>query len=128
MVGHQVLALGIGVRVPTSELIKKYMVTKRVKFINLALSLSVALFLIHYIVGFFMARELVFLVMSGLFLLGFFILLIYSLIEFAVEKTPEDLWKLGFLGCFGLVGLLPGLAPAFALFVFFGFFGARNYY
>jgi hypothetical protein len=104
------------------------MVTKRIKFINLLLSLGIALFLIHYIIGFFMAKELIFLVMSLLFILGFLILLLYSLIEFAIEKTPADLWKLGFLGCFGLIGLLPGLTPAFALFAFFGFFGARNYY
>jgi hypothetical protein len=104
------------------------MVTKRVKTINFLLSLGIALFLIHYVIDLFKVNDLVFLALSIFSLLAFFVLLLYSLVEFAVEKTPADLWKLGFLGCFGVIGALPGLSPAFALFIFFAFFGARNYY
>ena len=104
------------------------MVTKRVKLIDSLLALSVALFLIHYVIGLFGSKEPVFLTLSIFALFAFAVILLYSLVEFIVEKTPEDLWKLGFLGCFGVLGALPGLAPAFALFIFFAFFGARNYY
>jgi hypothetical protein len=104
------------------------MITKRVKYIYLSFILSTASFVIYSLLKSFGSSELLFLGLSILFLVGFFLTFFYSAVEFAVDKQPVDLWKVGFLGILGLLGVIPGLASLFAIFALFFLFGTRNYY
>jgi len=71
--------------------------------------------------GFFEKEEVVFFFLTFLFLIGFVISVVYNLITYSKRGQPEDLWKLGWLGIFGLIGLFLNLN-----FGFFGFFGLKK--
>lgn len=66
----------------------------------------------------------------GLFLLAFLIsgvLIVYSIMEYLITKENDDIWKLGFLGIFGLLGIIPGFSLSFfAIFALFFFFGFKD--
>ncbi|MDD3386718.1 MAG: hypothetical protein PHX92_02210 [Candidatus Pacebacteria bacterium] len=59
--------------------------------------------------------------------LAFVLLSAYSIMEYVMVKENDDLWKLGFLGVFGLLPLIPGVSVSFfALFGLFVFFGLKD--
>lgn len=133
MVGHQVLALVIGVRVPASEQENNFIdmvVSKRIKQVYASFFIAAVISFIHGLLNFILGKqELISLALLMFFVIIFAFALIYSLMEFSITKEPSDLWKVGFLGLFGLVGLIPGLGFGFfGFFGLFGFFGTRQYF
>ena len=73
-------------------------------------------------------QEWISLFLMGVFLLVSIIALLYATMEFIITKEPTDLWKVGFLGLFGLLGLIPGFGALFGLFALFVYFGTREYF
>lgn len=100
------------------------MTTIRIKFIYILFFLS----LVSYFLYNFRFAQWFFLGLGVISLALFAAFLFYSIIEFIIDKEPIDLWKVGFLGLFGLLGVIPGFTPAFAMFSFFALLGSRNYY
>lgn len=53
--------------------------------------------------------------------------LVVNVVTYLRKGTPEDVWKLGWVGLLGLLGFVPGFGTGFfGLYGFFGFFGFRN--
>lgn len=73
-------------------------------------------------------EEATFFLLALLSLAGFLISVIVNLIAFLCKGKPNDIWKLGYLGIFGILGFAswpPRMIP-FALFILFLFFLAKN--
>ncbi len=105
------------------------MMTKRIKLVYLSFFGSLVSLLIHNLLyGVTKVEEWFFLGVTFLFIIAFVVILFYSVMEFVIDKEPVDLWKVGFLGIFGLIGMIPGFSIGFGFFVFFVLFGTRNYY
>jgi len=104
--------------------------TKKIQLIYASFIASMLSVLVHNILLSMMdVREWFFFGLAILLLMAFFIVLLYSIMEFIITKEPADLWKVGFLGLFGLIALVPGFGPSFfGFFALFGLFGTREYF
>jgi len=69
--------------------------------------------------------EAIFFIIALLLILGFFISIIYNVLNYLNKGEPKDIWKLGWLGLLGLLGIVaaPGM---FGFFGFFAFFGLKK--
>ena len=105
-------------------------ITKRLSQVYISSLITASLVLIHGLLNLIYDRqELVSLIFLLLSILVTVVALLYSTMEFIITKEPSDLWKIGFLGLFGLIGLIPGFGYGFfALFGLFAFFGTRQYF
>ncbi|MCK9446255.1 hypothetical protein M0Q50_05125 [bacterium] len=105
-------------------------ITKRLSQVYISSLVTASLALIHGLFNLIYDRqELVSLLLLLLSIIVTVVAFIYSTMEFIITKEPSDLWKVGFLGLFGLVGLIPGIGYGFfALFGLFAFFGTRQYF
>ncbi len=99
---------------------------KQTKIIYLLFGLSILSVVLHNaFYGLFQIEEPVFFILTFVFTLGFIISVIYNTITHVKRGEPEDLWKLGWLGLFGLIGFFT--SPGFyGLFGLLGFFGAKG--
>lgn len=103
--------------------------TKRIKIIHFAFLSAFVSFLAHNMIYGILRKEEWF--FFGLFFItvaAFLLLLFYSIIEFVIDREPADLWRIGFLGCFGLLGVIPGFSFLFCLFALFALFGLKDYF
>lgn len=80
----------------------------------------------NFTYGFLRVEEAVFFILALLLALGFFISVVYNVVTYINQGKPEDIWKMGWLGLFGLIGLLLFDPMFFGFFVFFAFFGLKR--
>ena len=103
--------------------------SKRIKIIYTAFLSAFASFFAHNMVYNMLKIEEWF--FFGLFFItvaAFIMLMLYSIMEFVIDREPADLWRVGFLGWFGLLGMIPGFTFLFGLFALFGLFGLKDYF
>jgi hypothetical protein len=80
---------------------------------------------------FFMAvfdlQNVIFFPLLVIYIFAFPMSLIYNTYTYHHERKPKDIWKIGFLGLFGILGAFPGLEVAFyGFFGLFAFFGLKK--
>jgi len=97
-----------------------------VKNIYLLFGLSIISAVLHNFLSVSFENESVFFILTFIFLLSFVISVIYSTLSYFKRGEPKNLWKIGFLGLFGVIGLIS--SPGFyGLFGLLGFFGAKSW-
>ncbi|MFZ3055038.1 MAG: hypothetical protein WA091_03620 [Minisyncoccales bacterium] len=102
--------------------------TKRIQYLYISfLSAGISALVHNLIFAIMKEEEWFFFGLALLSAIAFFVLFLYSLMEFIITKEPADLWKLGFLGIFGILGVVPGFSSLFVLFGLFGLFGTREF-
>jgi hypothetical protein len=103
--------------------------SKRLKIVYASFFGAVVSFLAHNMVfGLLKMEEWFFFGLFFLLISAFVILMLYSIMEFIIDREPADLWKAGFLGWFGLLGMIPGFTLLFGFFALFGLFGLKDYF
>lgn len=77
--------------------------------------------------GIWRLEEPVFFLLSLTLFLGFVVSVVWNLVTYKRYGWPKEIWKVGFIGAFGILGVIPGLgANFFAFFVLFGLFILRK--
>jgi len=97
-----------------------------IKSIYLLFGLSILCAILHNFLSVSFENESVFFILTFIFLLFFVISVIYNTISYFKRGEPRDLWKVGFLGLFGIIGLITN-SGFYGLFGLLGFFGARSW-
>lgn len=81
----------------------------------------------NFIYGLFGIEEPVFFFLTLVLLSAFIISTVYNVFTYIRYGKPKDIWKLGWLGLFGLIGLIPTFGPGlYAFFGFYAFFGLKR--
>lgn len=76
------------------------------------------------IFGIMQKEDAVFFLLSILLLLAFFASIIYVILLYLNHGKPKDIWKLGWLGVFGVLSIFAPIMTFF--YAFFGFFGLKK--
>ena len=74
--------------------------------------------------AFFPTIGAVFFIVAQLLILAFFAAVIYDIMLYLNKGIPADVWRLGWLGVFGMLSIFIPLMVFF--YGFFGFFGLRK--
>ena len=97
----------------------------RLSFILFSAAL-VSLTIHNALYGIWRVEEALFSLLAITLFVAFLVSVIWNIVTFLRFGWPTDIWKVGFIGVFGLMGLIPNLGcNFFAFFVLFGLFILR---
>jgi hypothetical protein len=97
----------------------------RLSFILFSAAL-VSLTIHNALYGIWRVEEAVFSLLALTLFVAFLVSVMWNIVTFLRFGWPADIWKIGFIGAFGLIGLVPDIGcNFFAFFVLFGLFILR---